>query len=275
MSNIASRWGALFVLLFVSGCVTGTTLAGRYSLSDNLAVSNGFKKYFLKTARFNLTVYSRIRQIGLPIHIYIEGDGVSWVSRTQLSEDPTPYEPLVLGLASVDTAENVAYIARPGQYSATGVPSCDPSYWSNKRFSNEVIESMNEAIGYLAAQAGTHHIYLVGYSGGAAVAVLVAARRHDIDSLETIAGNLDPQAVNRYHNVSPLEGSLSPMDVTQKIKNIPQRHFAGSADTVVPLFIIESFVRKEGDKDDMRITIIDGVSHTKGWQEQWRRLLTK
>ena len=32
------------------------------------------------------------------------------------------------------------------------------------------------------------------------IAVLIAFRRSDVASLRTVAGNLDPEAVNRYHN---------------------------------------------------------------------------
>ena len=59
------------------------------------------------------------------------------------------------------------------------------------------------------------------------------------------------------------------MDFALKIKNIPQHHFIGSKDRIVPLSVIESFVRREGDQDDRRITVVDGVSHSKGWQKVW------
>lgn len=62
------------------------------------------------------------------------------------------------------------------------------------------------------------------------------------------------------------------MDIADKIKNIPQRHFVGAQDETVPLFIAQSFVRKEGDADCKRITIVAGVTHAKGWQEHWKEL---
>jgi hypothetical protein len=274
MSRQASKICSLFLLaLFISGCATFFSLRDRYASGDSVSTENHFNKSFIKTDRFTLTAYSRFTRVGAPIHIYIEGDGVSWVSRTQLSDDPTPSVPLVLELAAIDPAENVAYIARPGQYSASGVPQDDPSYWSNKRFSEEVIASMNEAVNRLSRQAGTNEIDLIGYSGGAAVAVLIAARRSDITGIRTVAGNLDPEEVNRYHNVSPLSGSLNPLDAAGKIKNIPQRHFVGSNDKVVPLSITQSFVSREGDANDGRITVVDGATHTKGWQKRWEGLL--
>jgi hypothetical protein len=44
------------------------------------------------------------------------------------------------------------------------------------------------------------------------VASLVAARRHDVVRLVTVAGNLDHLAWTTLHGVSPLTGSLNPAD---------------------------------------------------------------
>ncbi len=267
MRSIVSKIFILsFFVIFVSGCAT-------ISPSGNIAALNGFEKSYIKTGRFVLTSYSRIKHAGAPVNIYIEGDGVSWVSRARLSDDPTPLEDLILELAVLDPAENVAYLARPGQYSASGIPECDPSYWSGKRFSEEVIESMNEAIGKLIGKAGASEVNLIGYSGGAAVAVLIAARRTDVISLRTIAGNLDTDAVNRYNHVTPFKDSLNPIEEAEKIKDIPQRHFIGSNDRIIPYSIAESFVEAEGGKRGECITIVEGATHTTGWREHWKELL--
>jgi pimeloyl-ACP methyl ester carboxylesterase len=114
----------------------------------------------------------------------------------------------------------------------------------------------------------------VGYSGGGAIAVLVAARRSDVAALRTIAGNLDPKALCAYHNVSQLDGSMDPLDYAQKVARIPQRHFVGGNDKVVPVSMARSFVEKLGGRDDKKITIVNGASHTKGWQEEWPELLS-
>jgi hypothetical protein len=64
------------------------------------------------------------------------------------------------------------------------------------------------------------------------------------------------------------------MDAVAAISHIPQRHFSGARDTVVPAFIARSFARKEGDPNDDRITIVQGCTHTKGWQQRWNELLS-
>ena len=265
--------GILCVAVFLlHGCAAGM-VADRTSLADRISREGGLEKSYLKTSSFTLTAYSRTSQPGDVLNLYIEGDGSAWITPTWRSVDPSPRNPLGLKMATLDPAANVAYLARPGQYPAPDSSPVDPVYWSDKRFAPEVITAMNEAIDSMKAITGVSKINLVGYSGGAAIAVLITSRRGDIISLRTVAGNLDPEAVNRYHRVSPLAGSLNPMDVADKLKGLPQRHFVGSEDAVIPAFIALSFIKRVGNPDCQEITIVEGASHSKGWQEQWKLLL--
>lgn len=274
MLNTASKiYALLFLVFFIAGCATIPLASDRYLTADKVATVNGFNKDYIKSGNFILTSYCRLKNKGTPIHIYIEGDGVSWISRTRLSDDPTPREPLVLELASMDDAENVAYLARPGQYCRNDEPNCDIAYWSDKRFSEEVIDAVNKAMDILRDRSDAKEIDLIGYSGGAAIAVLAASRRHDIASIRTIAGNLDTEAVNSYHKVSQMERSLNPIDEVQKLSKIRIHHFVGSEDKVVPFFITERFAKKAGDINLSTITVVDGVSHSRGWKERWKDLL--
>ena len=257
---------------FLQGCAAGM-VTDRTSLADRISRDGGLEKSYLKTSSFSLTAYSRISRPGDVLNLYIEGDGSAWITPTWRAVDPSPRNPLGLKMATQDPAANVAYLARPGQYPSPGSSTVDPVYWSDKRFAPEVVTAMNEAINALKTTTGASKINLVGYSGGAAIAVLITSRRSDIISLRTVAGNLDPEAVNRYHHVSPLTGSLNPMDVADKLKGLPQRHFIGSEDAVIPSFIAQSFVKRAGSPDGHEITVVDGASHSKGWQERWKLLL--
>lgn len=107
---------------------------------------------------------------------------------------------------------------------------------------------MNEAVGHVVARTPGQHINLVGYSGGGAVAVLLAARRHDVSSLRTVAGNLDTEYVNRIHDVSAMPQSLNPVDVAQTISGIPQVHFSGEDDSIVPIAVTRLFVVRANTK---------------------------
>lgn len=127
---------------------------------------------------------------------------------------------------------NVVYIARPCQFTRND-PACRSTYWTDRRFSEDVIASMNHAVDVLRAPAAGP-VHLVGFSGGGAVAALVAARRGDVASLRTVAGNLDHRALNAHHRVSPMPASLNAVDVAPRLAAVPQAHFVGTKDDVVP-----------------------------------------
>lgn len=258
----------------LSGCATLSASINRQVLADKTASENGFKREIIPTSFFQLTVFSKIKEPTRPLHIYIEGDGFAWASRTQLSDDPTPFNPVALYLAAKDPAENVVYLARPCQYTPFSMDSeCRPEYWSDSRFSEIVVSSMNEAVNQLKQTSGSKEIHLVGYSGGATIAVLLAARRNDIASLRTVAGNLDPEAVNRHHGVDSLQGSLNPFDVAEGLSAIPQRHFVGAKDEIIPRFIVDSFVDRVGNSRCIEVTTIEQATHSQGWQERWPSLV--
>jgi len=151
----------LITLVFLSaGCATLLRNAD-YNLIVKPA---GFNKSFLKTKHFTLTSYYRFNNPGEPLNIYIEGDGNAWLRRMQLSMDPTPRHPIALELAVQDPSANVAYLARPGQYTKPGSPICNSSYWSTKRYSQEVVGSMSEAIDQLRSQAQAKQIHRLSAS---------------------------------------------------------------------------------------------------------------
>ncbi len=265
---------AVVVIFSLSGCAGRMSFMDRISAADRIAGKAGFNNSLVKTDSFTLKAYHRIEKPGRPLTVYIEGDGHAWVSRKRLSRNPTPRDSLVLDLAAMDPSDNVVYIARPCQYVFPDLePLYDSSYWSEKRFSEIVISAMDQAIDKFKGNAGAEKINLIGYSGGAAVAVLIAARRQDVASLRTVAGNLNHEEVTRYHRTSPLKGSLNPIDVAPSLARLPQRHFVGEKDRVVPPFIARSFARRLGDNRCIQITEVKGGTHKTGWRKYWRGLL--
>jgi hypothetical protein len=263
----------LFVAVSLLGCATMPVFMDKFSVAENIVNKANFTKEYVRAGNFTLMTYQRFNRRSDSIHIYIEGDGRAWETKHRLSDDPTPLYPIALRLTVIDPTGNAAYIARPGQFSASGFPDCDAKYWAGFRFAPEVINSFNKAIDILKEKSGAQHIELIGYSGGGAIAVLVAAERSDIIALRTVAGNLDSSAFCAYHHVSPLDGSMNPLDVAKKVAPIPQRHFVGSRDKIVPFAIAESFVKMEGDKDYQCITVVDGATHNNGWLKRWKELL--
>lgn len=266
---------AVLVALPLAACAAEDWLFDRHDLADRIGAKAGFAKTLVTTEPFVLTAYHRIAEPGEALTVYIEGDGQAWLSRSQLATDPTPTDPVALRLAALDPSPNVVYLARPCQYTEPRLdPFCGPAYWSNKRFAGEVIAAMDQAVEQFRRRSLAREVHLVGYSGGGAVATLLAARRRDVASLRTVAGNLDHMTLNRYKRVSPLTGSLNPIDFAPALSRLPQRHFVGSDDRVVPPFIAEGFARRAPTSRCIRVTVVEDVTHAKGWVERWPDLLT-
>lgn len=219
----------------------------------------------METDAFRLMTYWRAKENTAPLTVYIEGDGYAWVNRTMPSTDPTPRTPVGLALALQDPSPNLAYLARPCQY-VKDDPACTTNiFWTSHRFAPQVVESMNNAISLLLEKTGARGLHLVGYSGGGAVVALIAAQRTDILSLRTIAGNLDTEALNLFHEVSPTPESLNPIIIAPRLKGIPQEHWVGENDEVVPPFIAARFVDAMGHPASTRIVVAPNASHETGW----------
>lgn len=223
------------IILALSGCTSQQERLG------NWAQANGSKIEVIQTSQFPIqTVTPANLVVGERLTVLIEGDGHAWATSTQPSTDPTPHT-LSLAKLTVDSRRGV-YMARPCQYVMN--QGCDKSMWTDARFSRAAVSSMNEVINKLKARYHASSIELIGYSGGAAVALILAAERDDVTQLQTIAGNVDPAAWVALNGLSPLTGSLSTLANPQKLSGIPQRHFVGSGDTVIPRILTEGFVRK-------------------------------
>ena len=264
------RFGILaLVSLLVTGCVASRE--GRTDLANTIAASNNLAPHVIDAGLFNIASFERVRQRSQPINLYIEGDGYIVVARGRISYDPTPTDPVALRLAAADDAANVAYLARPCQYVTNA--ACQPAYWLGKREAPEVIDAMSAALDALKLKYGITGFHLIGFSGGGAVATLLAAKRHDILDLRTVAGGLDQEAFASLHNLTPMWGSLDPADVAAHITHIPQRHFVGRDDTNIPIDIARSYAAKSGRPDCIAITDVEGASHTDGWAERWPALL--
>jgi predicted esterase len=259
-------WAVLMTLgLMLGGCAD----PGRHA--DELAQPAHLKRELITTDGFVLTGFSRLASPGLPLTLYIEGDGHAWQTRNQPSVDPTPHKALGLALAASDPAANVAYVARPCQFTPMQQNSrCNAAYWTDKRYAEDVVAAMNQAVTHYAS-AG-QPVHLVGYSGGGALAVLIAARRHDVASIRTVAGNLDHAEVNRLHGVSPMPKSLNAMDVARQVASIPQIHFSGADDRVVPPSIAQRFVTASGTRCAATYRV-PGMAHESDWTQRWPELL--
>lgn len=266
------------ILIFFTSCSSNYFISHRQKYADNLAARAELEKSIIKTKEFYLTTFSKIKNPKNHIlSVYIEGDGLSWKNKFTPSNNPTPTNPIALKMAISDKSPNILYIARPCQYTSFELDkNCQVKFWTNARFADIVIKSTNEAITKFVRQYGFKKINLYGYSGGGAVAMLVAARRDDVKYIATIAANLDHQQLTKIHNVTSMNESLSPINYIIQTKNIPQLHIAGTKDKIVPPAVICSFVDKvnaKGGKASFKL--MDATHEYEYWPEVWDEIINK
>jgi len=256
----------ILLLMLLPSC---TTIHSLRQDADALALSAGMHPVEIPTVGFTLLAYDRISDPQAPVRVYIEGDGNAWLTRSEISPNPTPHDPMALKLAIRDNTPNVAYIARPCQYIVSA--QCAPKYWSSAEYSESVIASVSQALNRWHGK----RIELVGYSGGAAVVLLVAARRDDVIAIRTVAGNLDTDAFTQFHHVSPLTESLNPASMASRTAMIPQIHFTGSNDTIVPYSLVAHYQKNLPKENCSAHAVVAHADHYSGWAEQWPTLLTR
>ncbi|CAA7624565.1 alpha/beta hydrolase [Magnetospirillum sp. SS-4] len=263
-----------FFVMVLPALMSCVHMLDRQHQADSIARDGGLSPLTVPAPPFTLKGYARISRPREPIVVYIEGDGLAWISRNTTSPDPTPTDPIGLRLAALDSAPNVVYLARPCQYLDLEKPLCrSRKYWTSHRFAPEVISAYNQAFQFLSSMGGGG-FHLVGFSGGAAVATLAAAHRTDVLTLRSVAGNLDHVLLNRLHEVSPMPQSLNPADVASQLTNTPQLHFVGEQDNVVGPSIFQSYRRSAGDDRCIGSQTVPKASHNAGWSDVWPRLAT-
>lgn len=250
--------GLFLALIGIASCTNHTQLL--YTEADQ----DGRIPSIIDTGTYPIQVVLPKRTQSNRLRVYIEGDGKAWATRSQPSTDPTPTIPLVSRLAAGDPTP-AAYIARPCQYVMNG--RCNYSVWTDRRFSNEAIESISIALDQVKVMMGVSRLELVGYSGGGTVALLLAARRSDVVSVQTLAGNLSPAGWVQFHRLSPLTEAIEPSSYTEKLRLIPQRHLVGNLDQVVPPALAQAY---SGSMGSVCIEIHRvNASHVHGWESAW------
>lgn len=272
LGRYAPRALGAAAMLVLAACVSVPTAGERRQAAVAQVQARHWHGVDIATSAFDLQAFipDSFDKDG-HLTVYLEGDGFAWVNGAQPSSDPTPVNPVALHMALAQPSGNAAYLARPCQYVADP-DHCRPRYWTNARFAEEVVASLDQAVDRLKAQAGAGHLTLVGYSGGGALALLLAARRDDVRNIITVAGNLDPAAWTEYHHVSPLDGSLNPVDQWEKLARIPQLHLSGANDSVIPPALTTRFVAAFPKTSPVTIRIIPGYTHPCCWAQDWPKL---
>ena len=260
-------------LLTLAACAANAP-AARRSAAEQVALDAHWQPLLLATDTFALRAFApETLQAGNELTIYIEGDGAAWIDANTPSFDPTPREPTGLQLALRDDSNHAVYLARPCQYVAGDERrNCSARYWTNRRFAPEVVAAANQAIDQLKRRYGAQRLQLIGYSGGGAIAALVAARRRDVVRLVTVAGNLDTDTWTQEKGIAPLTGSLNPAAAWQALARIPQLHFVGADDTTMPATVARHYRDRFTTAPRPVVVVVPGYDHHCCWVRDWPTL---
>ncbi|WP_417895300.1 alpha/beta fold hydrolase [Aliarcobacter lanthieri] len=259
------------IVLFLSACSNKIpSLQERKNIAISMINNKDLVQKDIKTYDFNLFSFQKVSNKCENIKIYIEGDGLSWVSKNIISSNPTPINPVALSLMIVDESFCKIYIARPCQY--INSRSCEEKYWTNERFSKKIIDSFDEALNSIKKEFSNSNFELIGYSGGGTVATLLASKRTDISSLTTVVGNLDIQKWVKMQNITPLIGSLNPSDFIQNLENIKQHHLIGENDKIIPKEIFFSYQSRFKNRKFITYSI-HNATHSCCWEKIYKEYL--
>jgi pimeloyl-ACP methyl ester carboxylesterase len=254
-----------FSVLLAGGCASPTQRIGE------AAARFGYQPLELEGKGFRLTAFFKpgAEKAGKPLHLYLEGDGTPWLSRREISDDPTPRDPVMLRLMALDESPAL-YLGRPCYYGHAADAGCSPDLWTNKRYGLEVVDSLAHALRKFLSRNAAQRLVLFGHSGGGALAVLLAPRFPETSAIVTLGGNLDIDAWTRYHGYSPLAGSLNPAEV--KTDGVLEYHYLGQADRTIPPPVFEPIAKR---RPHARVFVLPDFDHRCCWQDIWKDILQR
>jgi len=256
----------LLAVVMNAGCMSGQA---RFEARIQEA---GLTREIVHGTRFDHLMVRKSGRATGALHVYIEGDGTPWASITEPAVDPTPRNPLAFELMLRDPHESI-YLGRPCYFGLTST-ACNARLWTDQRYSDAVVESMAAAIKAALGTRDIHPVILLGHSGGGALAVLLAHRLNNVVAIVTVGANLDVAQWAALHGYSPLAGSLDPAQLRRDDRRvaIPEHHFVGSDDRVVPPWILRGYGR---DRAAVTVTEWPGFDHVCCWISAWTDILAK
>lgn len=203
---------------------------------------------------------------GHTLHVYIEGDGSPWQTPTRIARNPDPINRLMFSLMLTDHTPSV-YLGRPC-YFALQDTHCNAQWWTDKRYSEAVVTSMQAAL----ATYAKHYkkIILIGHSGGGTLAMLLAAQQAKVVAVITLAPNLDTDRWADHHRYTRLAGSLNPALQPPLAAHISQHHYLGNKDAVITEEMLLPMINKQ---HNATFYSLDGIDHSCCWQSHWSDIL--
>ena len=254
--------GALSAALMAASCAFDV---------DKLAESHGLQQSWQRgTSYDHLLLWKDNASDNRQLHIYIEGDGIPWHFGRTPSPDPTPKNPVALKLMSLDEKPSV-YLGRPCNFGAASDTACDSDDWTFGRYSADIVDSMAAVIASLDTLTRQRDIVIFGYSGGGALARLLAERIDGVVAIVTIAANLDTDAWTESHGYLPLSKSVNPANLPPLPDDILHLQLIGEQDKVVLPIVTQRYQEKGQPLIVWRYREFD---HRCCWQDEWTTILS-
>lgn len=264
----------LFIIILIKISLLPYAIAKSTPLAQlkKIAALNSAKLKKIETHHFDLQSVQKLTGKTKILRVYIEGDGLGY-QHNVASEDPSPKNLMLIKLMFLDRYSDKLYLARPCQFIQK--KQCCPDFWTTKRYGLEVFEAFNEALTQIKVQYAYEQFELIGYSGGALITLLLAGSREDIKSVRTISGNLLPALTSQVNHelLSPFD--LDPLKYKKKLAWVPQWHFFGGKDPLISADLVKTYVDKLPDARHIHYQIFPKVTHNKGWNAIWLKLLKK
>jgi pimeloyl-ACP methyl ester carboxylesterase len=254
------------VRAFIIICALASTFgcASPAQRIDAEAERAGLTREIARGTAFRHVVYTRGSESSdATWTIYLEGDGLPWLDGRTPASDPTTRDPLALHLM-LQSSGPAMYVTRPCYHELLDA-GCSWRAWTLERYSPAIVDSMVQAIAQRLHDANAERVRVVGYSGGGALAVLIAERLPNVVAVVTIAANLDIDAWSRHHGYLPLEGSMNPARSTLA-HPWSETHVHGRDDIVVPLATTRAYFERY---PAARQITLDSYDHVCCWVRDW------
>ena len=256
---------------FILTACSSQSAAQRYAAAELLAEQGNLTALAVNT-RLPIKAWGRIAP-GEPIHVYIEGDGHAWRNSHMPSADPTPHDPVALKLAAADPHSSVLYLGRPCQYQVDTARGCHFSVWTDRRFAETA-----DIKAVLQQLAGQQDLILIGFSGGANIAIQLAAdflpvkesqtKGPQVTGLITVAGNLDAHTFSRFHRLAAEQYGHN-QALLKQLVNLPQLHYTGHQDKIIPTVLTRQQLAKIPSTHCVQVHEVANANHSGPWQIDW------
>ena len=175
----------------------------------------------------------------------------------------------MLELMALDPSPSLL-LGRPCQHGLD--PGCSPAIWTVERYGERVVSSLVAALQRQRQALGAEGVVLIGYSGGGALAMLMAERVPQTRAVLTLAGNLDTERWAKHHGYFSLSHSLNPADLPPLDPSIVQIHLLAGQDERVPPALTGGVIARQSGAVSHRY---DDFDHGCCWASVWPAVLAE